>query len=130
MTKTGCQWRQLPREFPPWQTVYSFFRRAKSRGVWEKVLQSLVQKSRLQMGRKAQPTYGVMDRQRVKTTSGCESRGFDGEKKVKGRKRHIVTDTQGHLLHVKVHAANIHDTKMGGSVFKGPFKTRDGSVWG
>ena len=81
VTKTGCQWRQLPREFPPWQTVYSFFRRAKSRGVWEKVLQSLVQKSRLQMGRKAQPTYGVMDSQSVKTTSGCESRGFDGGKK-------------------------------------------------
>ena len=68
VTKTGCQWRQLPREFPPWQTVYSFFRRAKSRGVWEKVLQSLVQKSRLQMGRNAQPTYGVMDSQSVKTT--------------------------------------------------------------
>ena len=81
VTKTSCQWRQLPREFPPWQTVYSFFRRAKSRGVWEKVLQSLVQKSRLQMGRKAQPTYGVMDSQSVKTTSGCESRGFDGGKK-------------------------------------------------
>ena len=81
VTNTGCQWRQLPREVPPWQTVYSFFRRAKSRGVWEKVLQSLVQKSRLQMGRKAQPTYGVMDSQSVKTTSGCESRGFDGGKK-------------------------------------------------
>ena len=65
------------------------------------------------MGRNPLPTYSIIDSQSVKTTSASEERGIDGGKKVKGRKRHIVTDTQGHLLHVKVHADNIHDTVAG-----------------
>jgi putative transposase len=84
VTKTGCQWRQLPREFPPWQTVYSFFRRAKNRKIWEKVLGELVTKSRLRMRRNALPTYGIIDSQSVKTTSASEDRGIDGGKKGKG----------------------------------------------
>ncbi len=83
VTKTGCQWRQLPREFPPWQTVYSFFRRAKNRKIWEKVLGELVTKSRLRMGKNALPTYGIIDSQSVKTTSSSEDRGIDGGKKGK-----------------------------------------------
>ena len=80
--------------------------------------QDLVEKSLLNMGRKAKPTYSIIDSQSIKTTSNAIERGIDGGKKIKGRKRHIVTDTQGHLLHVKVHAANIHDTVAGCDVFK------------
>ncbi|OFW84558.1 MAG: hypothetical protein A3E50_07645 [Alphaproteobacteria bacterium RIFCSPHIGHO2_12_FULL_42_100] len=83
VVKTGCQWRQLPKDFPPWKTVYSFFRRAKSKGIWEKMMGDLVKKSRLKMGRKPDPTYSLIDSQSVKTTDVAENRGIDGGKKGK-----------------------------------------------
>lgn len=116
--KTGCQWRFLPKEYPPWKTVYSFYKRAKEKGIWKKMMEDLVKKSRLKMGRTADPSYSLLDSQSVKTTGKAVDRGMDGGKKIKGRKRHIVTDTQGHLLHVKVHAANTHDTVAGCEVFE------------
>jgi putative transposase len=118
ITKTGCQWRQLPQGFPHWKTVYSFYHRAKKKGIWEKVLRALVAQSRAQQGRNPEPSFSLIDSQSVKTTGNAKTRGFDGGKKVKGRKRHIVTDTEGHLLHVEVHAANTHDTIAGGRVFR------------
>lgn len=117
LTKTGCQWRQLPYDFPKWPTVHSFFRRARLKGIWEAILKKLVEKSREKMGRNTNPSYAIVDSQSSKTTSSSVDRGIDGGKKTKERKRHIVTDTQGHLLYVKVHATNIHDTTMGGYVF-------------
>jgi putative transposase len=78
----------------------------------------LLKKIRTKFGRKAEPTYSLIDSQSVKTTSASDERGIDGGKKVKGRKRHIVTDTMGNLLCVKVHAANIHDTVAGAAVFE------------
>lgn len=81
-------------------------------------LDALNQKSRLNRGRRVFPSYGIIDSQSAKTQYNSDERGIDGEKKVKGRKRHIMVDTQGHLLHIKVHAANIHDTKAGGDVFE------------
>lgn len=122
VVKTGCQWRFLPKDFPQWKTVYSFYKRAKDRGRWEKVMRDLVEKSRIQMGRSADPSYSLIDSQSVKTTGAAEDRGSDGGKKIKGRKRHIVTDTQGHLLHIKVHAANTHDTVAGGPVLEEALK--------
>jgi transposase len=82
--KTGCQWRFLPKEFPPWKTVYSFYKRAKDKGIWEKVLKDLVEKSRLKMGRHADPSYSLIDSQSVKTTSKAMDRGIDGGKKNQG----------------------------------------------
>lgn len=82
------------------------------------MMRDLVEKGRLKMGRAAVPSYSLIDSQSVKTTSASQERGIDGEKKIKDRKRHIVTDTQGHLLHVKVHAANTHDTVTGCGVFE------------
>jgi putative transposase len=103
----------LPKEFPPYQTVHSFFRRARLNSIWKKVLFLLTAFSRVKAGKKVSPTYCLIDSQSVKTTSASEDRGIDGGKKIKGRKRHIVTDTMGNILAVVVHAANIHDTVAG-----------------
>ena len=81
--KTGCQWHFLPKDFPPFKTVYSFYKRAKDKGIWEKMLRDLVEKSRLHMGRHALPSYSLIDSQSVKTTSAAEKRGIDGGKKDK-----------------------------------------------
>ncbi|WP_218813432.1 transposase [Rickettsiella endosymbiont of Dermanyssus gallinae] len=87
ITKTGCQWRQLPSNFPPWKTVYSFFMRAKVQGTWEKIMESLVEKSRVGMGKAPKPKYSLIDSQSVKTTSAAKERGIDGGKKNKGLKK-------------------------------------------
>ena len=79
--KTGCQWRFLPKEYPPWKTVYSFYMRAKTKGIWEKMMNDLVEKSRIRAGRNPNPSYGLIDSQSVKTTGKAEDRGIDGGKK-------------------------------------------------
>ena len=113
IVKTGCQWHQLPHDFPPYQTVYSFFSRGTKSGLWEKILAHLVEKTRKDAGKSAEPHYALIDSQSVKTVADNEKRGIDGGKKAKGRKRHAVIDTMGNLLGIVVHAANIHDTKSG-----------------
>ena len=75
-------------------------------------------KSRVELGKNPDPNYSLIDSRSVKTTSSAQERGYDGGKKIKGRKHHIVTDTEGHLLHVKAHAANIHDGIAGGEVIE------------
>jgi len=113
LVKTGCQWRNIPHEYPPHAVVWSFFRRARDNGLWDSIMDNLVKMTRIKDGRNASPSYALIDSQSVKTVSASEERGFDGGKKTKGRKRHIVVDTMGNLLAVEVHAANIHDTKSG-----------------
>lgn len=78
-------------------------------------------KSRVAKGRNPDPSYGLIDSRSVKTAGAAQQRGFDGGKKVKGRKQHIVTDIEGHLLHVTVHPANIHDSIAGGGVMRSAF---------
>ena len=82
--KTGCQWRNLPHDFPPYSTVHSFYRRARKSGLWDKILEHLVEKTRVNAGRSPNPTYALIDSQSVKTTSASEERGIDGGKKRKG----------------------------------------------
>ena len=110
VVKSGCQWRMLPNDFPSWKTVYDHFSRWNKRGVWEAALDALNRRHRTKCGRSPSPSYGILDSQSVKTQYASEERGLDGGKKVKGRKRHIVVDILGNLLHVSVHAANHSDT--------------------
>ena len=107
VTKTDCQWRLLPNDLPPWPLCYYYFWKWRNEGRWEKLNKALVERRRQKAGRHGSPSVGVIDSQSVKCSEwSVVPKGFDGHKKVNGRKRHIVVDTLGLVLVVVVHAAN------------------------
>lgn len=109
LLRSGCQWRMLPLEFPPWRTVYQIFYRWRLNGTWDRVHEALRNRARRQAGRHRMPSAAIIDSQSVKTTESGGPRGYDGGKKINGRKRHIVVDTLGFLLAVIVHPADQQD---------------------
>jgi transposase len=107
--RSGCAWRLLPHDLPPWKTVYHYFRLWRSQGLWERLHTALHQAVRVQAGRDPHPSAAIIDSQSVKTTLVGGPRGYDGGKKVNGRKRHLLVDTQGLIIRAVVHPADITD---------------------
>lgn len=111
VTKTGCQWRQLSNDLPPWPICYYYFWKWRNDGTRLRLNKALVEKRRLKAERKASASVGIIDSQSIKNSKwGVVPKGFDGNKKIQGRQRHIVVDTLGLILVVVVHAANQHDS--------------------
>src|SRR5262249_54824600 len=117
LVRTGCQWRLLPKDFPPWSTVHTWYRRWRKDGTWQRIHEALRQQVRWACGRDPSPRSSAADSQSVKTTPQGGVKGFDNGKKVSGRKRHLWVDSLGLILAVLVTAADVHDSRAACELF-------------
>ena len=131
LVRTGCQWRMLPKDFPNWNSVRYYFDAWTHNGTLQRINDALREQVRTWGGREPQPSAAIVDSQSVKTTEVGGTRGFDGEKRVNGRKRQILVDTLGLLLRVSVHEADISDAEGGEFVLVdlGTLKKRLRKLW-
>jgi putative transposase len=123
--RTGCAWRHLPRDFPPWQTTLRWFLRLARSGTFERMADALARADRARVGRAASPTAAVIDAQAARSggVGVAGPRGFDGGKRVLGRKRHALVDTDGRVLVAAISPANLHDSRGGADLLAA---SRDG----
>jgi putative transposase len=121
--RSGCAWRLLPHDLPPWKTVYHYFRLWRVQGLWETLHQALYAAARVKAGRDPQPSAAIIESQSVKTTLVGGPRGYDGGKKVNGRKRHLLVDTQGLIVRALVHPADVTD-RDGAKLLLAPLQDR------
>lgn len=118
VTRTGYEWRDLPKDFPHWNSCYQYFDKWSAEGLWLKIHTKLVEEIRVKAGKRKAPTAAIIDSQSVKTAMQNGIRGYDAGKKIKGRKRHILVDTMGNILLLDVHSAAIQDRDGGAELLK------------
>ena len=116
--RSGCPWRLLPSDLPPWSTIYRWFAQFRDEGRFEEINHALVMVDRERIGRQASPTGAIIDSQSVKTTEAGGPRGYDAGKKINGRKRHALVDTDGRGLVLEPHPASIQDRDGGGPLLR------------
>jgi transposase len=116
--RAGCPWRLLPSDFPPWSTIYRWFAKFRDESRFEKINHALILLDRERIDREACPTAAIIDSQSVKTTEAGGPRGYDAGKKINGRKRHALVDTDGRGLVLEPHPASIQDRDGGGPLLR------------
>lgn len=129
--RTGCQWRYLPSDFPAWSTVAGYYYRWMRDGTWTRVLDSLRERERVRQDKQPEPTAGIVDSQSVKVPPQAGEHGYNGHKRINGRKRHVLVDTLGLLLVIVVTAANVDD-RVGATLLAHQAKpkfARLGQIW-